>query len=57
MGIKQLYNDNLLKLPNEYKDVSVMKYSKLYIGYRGESAVYKLIENVLEEQKEIKKNN
>ena len=26
MGIKQLYNDNLRKLPNEYVDVSVMIY-------------------------------
>ena len=26
MGIKQLYNDNLRKLPNEYGDVSVMTY-------------------------------
>ena len=25
MGIKQLYNDNLRKWPNEYGDVSVMK--------------------------------
>ena len=24
MGIKQLYNDNLRKLPNEYGNVSVM---------------------------------
>ena len=24
MGIKQLYNDNLRKLPSEYGDVSVM---------------------------------
>ena len=24
MGIKQLYNDNLRKLPNKYRDVSVM---------------------------------
>ena len=24
MGIKQLYNDNLRKLPNEFGDVSVM---------------------------------
>ena len=24
MGIKQLYDDNLRKLPNEYGDVSVM---------------------------------
>ena len=24
MGIKQLYNDHLRKLPNEYGDVSVM---------------------------------
>ena len=28
MGIKQLYNDNLRKLPNKYGDVSVM-YSHL----------------------------
>ena len=27
MGIKQLYNDNLRKLPNEYGDVSVMQSS------------------------------
>ena len=26
MGIKQLYNDNLRKLPNEYGDVSVMRF-------------------------------
>ena len=25
MGIKQLYNDNLRKLPNEYGEVSVMR--------------------------------
>ena len=25
MGIKQLYNDNLRKLPNEYGDVSVIR--------------------------------
>ena len=25
MGIKQLYNDNLRKLPNEYRDVSIMQ--------------------------------
>ena len=25
MGIKQLYNDNLRKLPNEYGDISVMR--------------------------------
>ena len=24
MGLKKLYNDNLRKLPNEYRDVSVM---------------------------------
>ena len=28
MGIKQLYNDNLRKLPNEYGDVSVMHQNK-----------------------------
>ena len=27
MGIKQLYNDNLRKLPNEYGDVSVMQFA------------------------------
>ena len=26
MGIKQLYNDNLRKLPNKYGDVSVMAF-------------------------------
>ena len=31
------------------------KYSKPYKGYRGENAVYKLKENFLKEQKEIKK--
>ena len=31
------------------------KYSKPFKGYRGENTVYKLIENLLEEQKEIKK--
>ena len=41
------------KIVCQYDD----KYSKPYKGYRGENAVYKLIENVLEEQKEIKKNN
>ena len=30
MGIKQLYNDNLRKLPNEYGDVSVMNSSCEY---------------------------
>ena len=30
------------------------KYSKPYKGYRGPDAVYKLIENLLKEQKEIK---
>ena len=25
MGIQQLYNDNVRKLPNEYGDVSVMQ--------------------------------
>ena len=31
MGIKQLYNDNLRKLPNEYGDVSVM-IAKVVLG-------------------------
>ena len=39
------------KIVCQYDD----KYSKPYKGYRGENAVYKLIENLLEEQKEIKK--
>ena len=30
MGIKQLYNDNLRKLPNEYGDVSVMVFQVLF---------------------------
>ena len=36
MGIKQLYNDNLRKLPNEYGDVSVMRRTfreSLRLGY------------------------
>ena len=39
------------KIVCQYDD----KYSKPYKGYRGENAVYKLIENLSEEQKEIKK--
>ena len=33
MGIKQLYNDNLRKLPNEYGDVSVMHCSHLFFFF------------------------
>ena len=33
MGIKQLYNDNLRKLPNEYGDVSVMRASDFLVCY------------------------
>ena len=40
------------KIVCQYDD----KYSKPYKGYRGENGVYKLIDNLLEEQKEIKKN-
>ena len=29
MGIKQLYNDNLRKLPNKYGDVSVMRHFEI----------------------------
>ena len=32
MGIKQLYNDNLRKLPNEYGDVSVMRLEKTQLS-------------------------
>ena len=38
------------KIVCQYDD----KYSKPYKGYRGPDAVYKLIENLLKEQKEIK---
>ena len=31
MGIKQLYNDYLRKLPNEYGEVSVMNVLKLIL--------------------------
>ena len=41
------------KIVCQYDD----KYSKPYKGYRGENAVNKLIENLLEERKEIKKKN
>ena len=42
MGIKQLYNDNLRKLPNEYGDVSVMALSKfgLPCAFLGKSDLY-----------------
>ena len=39
------------KIVCQYDD----KYSKSYKGYKGENAVFKLIENLLEAQKEIKK--
>ena len=32
MGIKQLNNDNLRKLPNEYGDVSVMFYIDEFVA-------------------------
>ena len=41
------------KIVCQYDD----KYSKPYKGYRGPDAVYKLIENLLKEQKEIKEIN
>ena len=31
MGIKEIYNDNLRKLPNEYGDVSVMNLLNLWM--------------------------
>ena len=31
MGIKQLYNDNLRKLPNEYGDVSVLDKEFIFV--------------------------
>ena len=39
MGIKQLYNDNLLKLPNEYRDVSVMWNFDLNLAKKGRRTV------------------
>ena len=41
------------KIVCQYDD----KYSKPYKGYRRENAVYKLIENLLDKQKEIKEIN
>ena len=35
MGIRQLYNDNLRKLPNKYGDVSVMHNGKWCMCFRG----------------------
>ena len=46
MGIKQLYNDNLRKLPKEYGDVSVMLaefHLLLYCEYASISCTDKLI--------------
>ena len=38
MGIKQLYNDNLRKLPNEYGDVSVMcNLTAVYLKVSGQN--------------------
>ena len=34
MGIKQLYYDNLRKLPNEYGDVSVMDFPLRTFSYK-----------------------
>ena len=34
MGIKQLYIDNLWKLPNEYGDVSVMTGADEWLSFR-----------------------
>ena len=42
MGIKQLYNDNLQKLPNEYGDVSVMAICHLRICWK-----YMYVKNVI----------
>ena len=40
MGIKQLYNDNLRKLPIEYGDVSVMQSSTDYLSLFVSSQTY-----------------
>ena len=40
MGIKQLYNDNLRKLPNEYGDVSVMCPGRNHMCARSDSLCY-----------------
>ena len=39
MGIKQLYNDNLRKLPSEYGDVSVMIYKRVWMAGGGGEAL------------------
>ena len=31
MGVKQLYNDNVRKLPNEYGDFSVMLFKLVHV--------------------------
>ena len=41
MGIKQLYNDNLRKLPNEYGDVSVMVENLLQMIFSALSTTWK----------------
>ena len=40
MCIKQLYNDNLRKLPNEYRDVSVMLINLIEWTFKREGSPY-----------------
>ena len=46
MGIKQLYNDNLQKLPNEYGDVSIM-YMEILSCHSNESTRATPIKNII----------
>ena len=54
MGIKQLYNDNLQKLPNEYRDISVkwISVSKFFFFSQDEAKKEEQVEEQKEEQKE-----
>ena len=44
MGIKQQYNDNLRKLPNEYGDVSLMALEGRISGIFVESTINEALE-------------
>ena len=46
MGIKQLYNDNLRTLPNEYGDISIMVIKSLTSFYEYPEFPEMTIENI-----------
>ena len=45
MGIKQLYIDSLRKLPNEYRDVSVMHTETIFFTSKGSAKNFHSLES------------